>query len=85
MVGALIEARSCERFTLLYERLKGADGPVADLLEDLGPAERRHWELFHRLAARELPVDEFERRWTAWLEHEDGLVAAAGTEPTVHG
>jgi tRNA-(ms[2]io[6]A)-hydroxylase len=83
LVGALIEARSCERFSLLLERLDDAE--VVPLLRDLGPAEKRHWQTFHGLAARELESSAFERRWRRWLEHEDRLVAGLGREATVHG
>ena len=59
--------------------------PVAQLLGDLGPAERRHWLLFHRLAARETDPARLESRWEGWLEFEAGLMRERGTQPTVHG
>lgn len=83
LVGALIEARSCERFTRLAAVLD--DGEVERLLADLGPAEARHWRMFHELAARELPADQLEERWQAWLRHEWSLTSKLGKEPTVHG
>jgi tRNA-(ms[2]io[6]A)-hydroxylase len=82
-VGALIEARSCERFTCLLDALD--DPEVERLLSDLGPAEARHWRLFHRLAARELPAEKFTRRWREWLEIEAELTGRCGKEPRVHG
>lgn len=90
LVGALIEARSCERFTRLLEVLRErgaeADRDVVRLLEDLGPAEARHWQTFHALASRELPADELEERWRRWLEIErDATAAQGGKRPTVHG
>jgi tRNA-(ms[2]io[6]A)-hydroxylase len=85
LVGALIEARSCERFTRLLGVLADRDAEVADLLFDLGPAERRHWETFHGLASREAEPDCFAQRWRGWLERERDLMAQRGTEPTVHG
>jgi tRNA-(ms[2]io[6]A)-hydroxylase len=80
---ALIEARSCERFQRLREVV--ADDEVAALLDDLAPAEERHWRLFHRLAARDMTPDALEARWRRWLEIERELTAAGGTAPTVHG
>lgn len=90
LVGALIEARSCERFTRLLEVLRErgaeADRDVVRLLEDLGPAEARHWRTFHALASRELPAEELEERWHRWLEIErDATAAQGGKRPTVHG
>lgn len=83
LLGALIEARSCERFTLLNEVLD--DPEVERLLEDLGPAEARHWQMFYRLASREIPAEELEGRWRRWLEIERDLTGSRGTQPTVHG
>lgn len=83
LVGALIEARSCERFSLLHEVVD--DPEVESLLADLGPAERRHWRVFHDLARREIPTTAFERRWRRWLEVERDLSEKTGLRPTVHG
>ena len=83
LLGALIEARSCERFTLLYQATD--DPEVRALLLDLGPAEKRHWQLFHALAAREMPATELAVRWQAWLVFEGELTQQLGVRPTVHG
>jgi tRNA-(ms[2]io[6]A)-hydroxylase len=83
LVGALIEARSCERFTLLHEATDDPD--VRRLLDDLGPAEKRHWLLFHSLAGRGVEAAALEERWQRWLEREAELIARGGTHPTVHG
>jgi tRNA-(ms[2]io[6]A)-hydroxylase len=83
LVGALIEARSCERFTRLSEVVEDAD--VARLLKDLGPAEARHWRMFYDLAARLMPKGALEARWQRWLEHERTLAEGLGVRPTVHG
>lgn len=85
LVGALIEARSCERFTRLLAVIADRDAEVADLLFDLGPAEKRHWVTFHRLASREADPESFSRRWQGWLEHERDLMDSRGIAPTVHG
>jgi tRNA-(ms[2]io[6]A)-hydroxylase len=83
LFGALVEARSCERFTRLLAVLE--DVEVARLLNDLGPAEQRHWELFHALAAREVSAELLAERWQGWLAFEGELQCRAGIEPTVHG
>ena len=85
LVGALIEARSCERFTRLLEAIRDTDRQVADLLRDLGPAEKRHWQVFYRLAAREADPSWLSRHWRDWLEFESELSARGGLSPTVHG
>lgn len=85
LVGALIEARSCERFTLLAHELRERDPEVAALLHDLGPAERRHWEMFHGLAARDADPAWLADHWRGWLEFERDLASSYGVRPTVHG
>ena len=85
LVGALIEARSCERFTCLLVLLEGRDPEVADLLRDLGPAEKRHWQMFYALAQRDAAEDALATRWRAWLEWESEVISSLGKSPTVHG
>ncbi|MFL6233007.1 MAG: tRNA isopentenyl-2-thiomethyl-A-37 hydroxylase MiaE [Thermoanaerobaculia bacterium] len=83
LFGAMIEARSCERFTRLLEVVE--DPEVAHLLADLGPAERRHWELFHRLAGREIEPEALAARFQHWREFEADLARGLGISPAVHG
>ncbi len=83
LFGALVEARSCERFTRLLEVIE--DREVAHLLADLGPAERRHWELFYRLASRGVDAEALAARFLRWREFEAELAHSLGVSPTVHG
>jgi tRNA-(ms[2]io[6]A)-hydroxylase len=85
LFGAIVEARSCERFTRLLEVLRDSDPEVARLLADLGPAEKRHWQLFYRLAGREVAPEALAERVRGWLELDRDLALAAGVLPTVHG
>jgi tRNA-(ms[2]io[6]A)-hydroxylase len=85
LVGALIEARSCERFSRLLQVIRDRDAEVANLLFDLGPAEKRHWEAFYGLAARDADPAWLAEHWRGWLEHEDKLICLLGVAPTVHG
>ena len=83
LFGAMIEARSCERFTRLLEVVE--DREVEQLLADLGPAERRHWQLFFQLAGREVDAAALDARFLRWREHEAGLARGLGVSPAVHG
>ena len=83
LVCALIEARSCERFSRLLEVVE--DPEVASLLQDIGPAEHRHWRVLFALAAREMPAKRLDPRWQRWLEVEARLTARGGRRPVVHG
>lgn len=83
LCAALVEARSCERFGCAAKAIDDAE--IEALLAELGPAEDRHWRLFHDLAARELPAPDFEVRWLTWLEHEAKVSSRFGRGATVHG
>lgn len=83
LFGAMIEARSCERFTRLLEVIE--DPEVAHLLADLGPAERRHWQMFYQLAGRETDAAALAARFQHWQEVEADLARGLGTSPAVHG
>ena len=85
LVGALIEARSCERFTRLHAEIQDRDPEVAALLAEVGPAERRHWRMFHELAARDTDPGWFTPHWMHWLAFERDLASSLGHRPTVHG
>ena len=83
LFGALVEARSCERFTRLLEVID--DPEVAQLLAELGPAERRHWQLFYHLAGRETGAEALAARFHRWRELEADLARGLGISPAVHG
>jgi tRNA-(ms[2]io[6]A)-hydroxylase len=83
LFGAMVEARSCERFTRLLEVVQ--DREVVRLLADLGPAEHRHWELFFQLAGREVDAEALEVRFRRWREFEASLARNLGVSPAVHG
>jgi tRNA-(ms[2]io[6]A)-hydroxylase len=50
LVGALIEARSCERFQLLAQAAEGVDAELHALWRELLAAEARHYRTFVDLA-----------------------------------
>ncbi len=78
--GALIEARSCERFRLLAPRLHA---PLGTLYEQLSHSEARHFELYVEFA-RSLAPEEWRPR-LAWLAaREAELVTAPDDELRFH-
>ena len=72
LAGALIEARSCERFRLLAPRLPA---PLASFYQQLEHSEARHCLLYVDFARAAAP-DEWRRRLRELSEHE-GLLATA--------
>ena len=76
IVGALIEARSCERFRLLAPKLAA---PLAAFYTKLADSEARHFELYLDLArTRAAPADPtaFEHRLQTLAEREAELATA---------
>ena len=80
VTGALIEARSCERFRLLAPRLPQ---PVAGFYQQLAQAEARHFEQYLELA-REVSAPDMERRLRQLAECEAGLATSEDIELRFH-
>jgi tRNA-(ms[2]io[6]A)-hydroxylase len=83
LTGALIEARSCERFGLLAPRL--AD-PLGAFYRALEQSEARHFELYLRLAQRSASCDRdaVERRLGQLAEVEAELICAPDSQLRFH-
>lgn len=76
LTGALIEARSHERFVGLVPRL---GPPLGGFYDSLSAAEARHAGLYLRLAARASPADA--ATLAARLDHLAGIEAELATAP----
>jgi tRNA-(ms[2]io[6]A)-hydroxylase len=95
LVGALIEARSCERFKLLAEATAGdgAKGEHHALWSDLLASEARHYRTFLDLAVRAAGGDRasVEQRLERLTDCESDIVAAFARLPagvsraSIHG
>lgn len=91
LVGALIEARSCERFKVLLGALpEEAPEEMRALYTELFAAEARHYRVYVDLAVRAAGGDRgrVEARLDAVAELEGRVVdrlAQGGVRPTVHG
>jgi len=72
LTGALIEARSCERFALLAPRLPAQ---VGGFYEQLARSEARHFEEYLELAREVAPI-EWQGRLTELAAHEAQLATA---------
>ena len=82
LVGALIEARSCERLRMLGEALP--DERLADLYRRFATAEAGHERLFVDLAEDAGGTVEAQRRLAELAEAEARIVAALPLEPRIH-
>lgn len=73
LVNALIEARSCERFKLLWKQIEDQD--LKNFYQELMISEAGHYKNFIQLAKEYFPPDKVQRRWEQWLELEAEIIA----------
>lgn len=81
-VAALIEARSCERFTLLRNHLR--DPRLADFYGTLLESEARHHALYLRLAEHFVAKDVIRNRFEQLAHEEAAIVADGDPIPRLH-
>src|SRR5690554_6783805 len=72
MFGAMIEARSCERFRLLSEEI--ADPELKVFYRELMESEARHYTMFLNFAKKHAKTIDVEKRWNEFLEYEGQLM-----------
>lgn len=87
LVGALIEARSCERFRLLADALAArGDTELAAFYEELFASEARHYRAFVELAEGVLGDERAARERLAVIAEAEGhLAATLGHHASIHG
>ena len=68
LMNALIEARSCERFKLLWKNLE--DEELKDFYYELMVSEAGHYVNFITLARHYYPEEKVNARWAEWLAFE---------------
>ena len=83
LFSAMIEARSCERFKMLSERLK--DEELCAFYRDLMISEAGHYTTFISFARKYGAGIDVDARWQDFLEFEAQLIANYGLAPTMHG
>jgi tRNA-(ms[2]io[6]A)-hydroxylase len=83
LFAAMIEARSCERFRVLYQNI--ADKELAKFYYDLMVSEATHYTTFLNFA-RKYAIDvDVDKRWAEWLDFEGELIQSYGKSGAVHG
>nr|WP_262899232.1 tRNA-(ms[2]io[6]A)-hydroxylase [Dawidia cretensis] len=68
LMNALIEARSCERFKLLWKHIP--DPALSEFYYELMVSEAGHYRNFLQLAKEYIPEDEVMQRWRELLQEE---------------
>lgn len=82
MVSALIEARSCERFSVLAQASQ--DQELAAFYQALGASELGHYKVFLRLAAKIAGRKATDIRWQEMLQAEAWILAEQPAGPRIH-
>ena len=83
LFSAMIEARSCERFKLLSEKIK--DPELSQFYYDLMISEAGHYTTFIGFARKYgQPVD-VDKRWQELIDFEAQVIQTYGKSETIHG
>lgn len=83
LFSAMIEARSCERFKMLSERVE--DHELRTFYRDLMASEAGHYTTFIGFARTFAPSIDVDERWRRFLVFEAELMANYGRSATMHG
>jgi tRNA-(ms[2]io[6]A)-hydroxylase len=83
LFAAMIEARSCERFRVLYQNI--ADKELAKFYYDLMVSEATHYTTFLNFARKYATDVDVDKRWAEWLDFEGELIQSYGKSGAVHG
>jgi tRNA-(ms[2]io[6]A)-hydroxylase len=84
LVAALIEARSCERFGLLAERLHAREPKLAAFFGGLFESEARHHSTYVRFARRFGSDDQVEARLDELARAEAAIIQEGDPLPRMH-
>ncbi len=79
----MIEARSCERFKMLSERVD--DPELQEFYRELMESEAGHYATFIGFARKYSQGVDVDERWNEFLKYEAGLMERYGKEATMHG
>jgi tRNA 2-(methylsulfanyl)-N6-isopentenyladenosine37 hydroxylase len=83
LVSALIELRSCERFSVLTSA-SVADPELQSFYKSLFASEFGHYTVFLKLARKIESGAEVDRRWAEVLKEEARIIAAQEPGPRIH-
>jgi tRNA-(ms[2]io[6]A)-hydroxylase len=83
LFSAMIEARSCERFKLLSQRIN--DPELADFYRELMISEAGHYTTFLSFARKYGEGIDLEQRWQGLISFEGEIIKSYGKTQTIHG
>jgi len=85
MLSSLMEARSCERFSVLVTELKTVQPELAQFYDDLFESEARHYRVFLEYARKYGGREQIDEIWDKLLTYEAEIINQRGKSPLVHG
>lgn len=83
LFSAMIEARSCERFKMLYQNIK--DPKLSKFYYDLMVSEAGHYTTFITFARKYGKDIDVDKRWKELVEFEGELIKSYGKSKSIHG
>jgi tRNA 2-(methylsulfanyl)-N6-isopentenyladenosine37 hydroxylase len=84
LFAAIVEARSCERFRILSEQI--GDELLRGFYRELMISEANHYTTFLGFARKYGEgIEDVNKRWQLWLDHEAKVVKNYGKKETMHG
>ena len=83
LFSAMIEARSCERFKLLSERI--SDEKLSKFYRELMISEAGHYTTFLGFARKYGKDLDVEKRWQELVVFEGEIIKSYGKKETIHG
>jgi tRNA-(ms[2]io[6]A)-hydroxylase len=83
LIAGLIEARSCERFRLLSEKLE--DKELAEFYRSLMVSEANHYTMFLQFARKYGDREIVDQKWQDLLEFEAEIMKDLGKKESIHG
>ncbi len=83
LFSAMIEARSCERFKLLSQRIK--DPKLSKFYYDLMVSEAGHYTTFITFARKYGKDIDVDQRWKDLVKFEGELIKSYGKSESIHG
>lgn len=84
LIDAIIEARSCERFSIL-SKCEDIPADLRELYHSLLASEAGHYRTFTDIARRYFPADEVRQRLNELADLEAEIIRNLPNEPTIHG
>jgi tRNA-(ms[2]io[6]A)-hydroxylase len=83
LFGAMVEARSCERFKVLSENIPDED--LKKFYRDLMISEANHYTTFIGFARKYSNGIDVDKRWQEFIDFESSIIIKYGKKESMHG